>query len=248
MKPKPRHAHLLLAASALLACVPALCEDLVRGQVVKFGAPASAPGIGAVRVVLKDAVSGDNIASTNTLDDGSYELRAPSGRKMRAVLSFSKNHYYRNPTEQPLEDPARPQPTVYLSQSGFSAGDAKVSVTNILAVKSSAGFAPYVSAVSSLPPKEKSALFSELKLQDAGAYRSFIEADRTYQEAQALSSKIKAGNEAFRAVHVYPSFGDTGTVRLYGSVPDTASKKEIEQMTMEIKGVTRVQNDLAVLR
>ncbi len=244
-------AKFLIASSvSFLLVSPTLSAEIIKGRVFGLGEGGPDKGVSGVAVIIRNGATNAVLAESVTLADGSYELEIKNALPPKAILVFDKVGYYRRGTQQVLTNPKLAQSAIWLSREGGAGNYAKVAVENILLQKTgeAGGFDGFYAAVSALPINAKSEVFKELQLKDPLAYQSFVSADATYQAVEALTTKIKAGEEGskYKAINAYANFGETGTVRLYGAVPTAGGKKELEAMTMKFEGVKSIRNDVMI--
>jgi hypothetical protein len=236
-------------AIAISVWIPgAYAGELLRGRVIDIGLSEPLNGIGGVSVAVADAATQKPVGDGITDAHGEYkiEVNAPPGIKL--VATFSKLGYFARPTLQSVARTVQPQPSVKLSKENASEAYYKATAEYIgLSYTTDPTTAPTLfSAVASLPSSQKQKVFDELKLKNKDAYASLEVADQTYQATQEFLRKYKTAGGLPKSVDAYANFGSTGTVRLYGGVPDAGSKRDFERAIRSSAGVRNVQNDLFI--
>ena len=236
----------------LFVSLSATAAEWIKGQVVDSGVAGPGNGLAGVNVVIIEVATQKKLAETITTGSGHYAIEIDGMAKKKLAASFSKLGYFARPTIQELSLTQDVQPSIKLAREGAPEEYYKAIVDNIWKAKDESpdGTKAFFSAVSSLPAKEKAAVFDQIKLKDTSVFAEFVIADKAHLAAQKISAELKLGNApgTEQAVFVYPNFGSAGTVWLYGQVPSTTDKKVKEDMVKSYSGIARVKSDVMVER
>jgi hypothetical protein len=242
-KTRSSYARVFVIAASFVSCAGAV--EFVTGRVVDIGLSGPKNGIAGVTVVISELTTQKSVGNPGITDgEGAYKIEINTPHTTKLVAKFSKIGYFTRPTYQPVASLTRAQPSVKLAKGSAPEAYYKAVADNIWIVYSAdpnAATASF-SAVTSLLATEKAVVFNALKLKEGDAYKSFKVADETYQATQTFLSNYDESID-FSA---YANYGSTGTVWLFGAVPDDDIKSSVERAIKRSTAVQNVQNDLAI--
>lgn len=243
-----KYVHSALLVAAVFTVSVATAADQVAGRVVDTGLSEPNSGIAGVSIVITALPSGQKLGEGITQANGGFKIDV-KGYIGPAEVSYSKVGYFERPTRVPMAMLTAAVPTVRLSQATASNEYYKAIAENIWKAKEGGAFSinSFQSAVSSLPAKERTAVLTELKLNNINAYEDFIVGDKTYQSASGLMEAIKSNEKAgYKLVYAAPNYSKPGTITLYGAVPSATDRKSVEDLAKNFGGIKGVQNDILV--
>jgi hypothetical protein len=238
-----------MAVAALLAAQPLLAATVVvQGSVANFGVEGPPKGLGGVTVIIKERSSQRELATTNTHPDGSYVVAVDIKSVDEVTLWFDKLGYVQRNAQRPLSDPAKPQSVVYLLSEDAPAGGTAANIVQYGNSGADSRLDTLFSAVSSLPSTKRDVVLSELKLKDPRLYSEFSMSDLAFQSAAVFNAKVKrrGTDDPSAFISVYPNFGATGTMRVYGSVANAETKRKVEGVVKSLGKNQSVQNDIVI--
>lgn len=248
MKTRPEGLPRAWLLGLLAATLPAAAADTIRGRVVEAGKPEN--GIAGVSISMNESPGQKLVGRGLTDTAGRYAINVQASSKATIMVSFSKLGY--GPRPRPphiVTDRKGEQPPVLLfpddADNQYYQAVAQYISTNPQARSA------YFPAVTALPAREKATVLNTLKLHDVKAYEEFAVADKAYLSTQDLFRKFGAnssGTNDFQAVLTYPTPGAASTLWLFGSVPSANDRNALEQMARAVDGVTKVRNDVKVIR
>lgn len=232
------------------SCVSCACAgEFVHGRVVDIGLTEPRDGIVGVTVVISEETTQKFVKDGITDGTGAYNIEVNTPHRTKLVATFSRIGYFARPTHQSVGSLTQAQKSVKLVKESALGAYYKAAADNIWIVYSSDpnASAASFSAVTALPTTGKAAVFDALKLKGGDAYKSLEIADQTYQATQAFLSEYESvdgsGSKAFSA---YANYGSTGTVWLFGAVPNADKKRDFEKAIKSFPAVRNVQNDLVI--
>lgn len=241
-KTRSSYARVFVIAASFVSCAGAV--EFVTGRVVDMGLSEPKNGIAGVTVVISESTTQKSVGNPGITDGkGAYNIEINTPHTTKLVAKFSKIGYFARPKYQPVASLTRAQPSVELAKESAPDAYYKAVADNIWIVYSAdpnAATASF-SAVTSLGATEKAVVFNALKLKEGDAYKSLKVADETYQATQTFLSNYEPID--FSA---YANYGSTGTVWLFGAVPDLDIKSSVEREIKRSTAVQNVQNDLAI--
>jgi hypothetical protein len=178
MLPKLDICAAAIAALTITLVDVAAAQDKISGKVVDTGLDSASGGIAGVRIVVTDLMSQKTVGEGVTTANGDYSIEIGNA-KVPLIASFAKIGYFARPTRQLVTSVSQSQPTTRLSRASASDGYYKAVAENIWKAKGDDpdGLNSFLSAVSSLPGKEKSTVLTELRVKNTSAYRQFLTAD-----------------------------------------------------------------------
>ena len=247
-KARSAYASVFVIAASCVSC--ACAGEFVHGRVVDIGLTEPRDGIAGVAVVISEETTQKVVNDGHITDGmGTYNIEVNTPHRTKLVATFSRIGYLARPTRRPVGSLTQAQKSVQLVKESEVGAYYEAAADNIWIVYSSDpnASAASFSAVTALPTTGKAAVFDALKLKGGDAYKSLEVADQTYQATQVFLSKYESvdgsGRKAFSA---YANYGSTGTVWLFGAVPNADKKRDFEKAIKSFPAVRNVQNDLVI--
>lgn len=244
-----RRALFLLPLPAV--CTLAAAGEL-RGRVMDLGATEDGlSGLGGVSIRIKDKAS-NPIAVGTTDSVGAYRIALPNDLSTKVWVTYSKALYYSNPEVKEVDPSLKKSVDVYLSK-GSATGEYYQRVarnSDILSRKDPESTKDIASSIAALPPSDRDQVTKSFGTDTSKDLADQISsAERANLLTASLLAKFKAsGDSGYSNVKLHSNFPKTGSVLIYGSVPDAEKLKFTEEWVKSMKGSTIVNNQIQVAK
>lgn len=221
----PRSALAIVLALGLSLPVFAQVAKVIGGRVVDTGRKADDNGIMGATVELLDAKENAIVPARLTDQRGQYffdKLPAITGKvNVRVTMGgFSRKPHLQEASVAPTNGTQMAlQEDVRLTRvSDFSKGYLQMVAENAAAeISGKPSLATvYAGTFADLPAANRVKILDGVRTANSKAYADLSKANQEFVQAEKLEQAIRAFSPD---VKVYPNYGTSGKVRLYGTVP-----------------------------